>query len=248
MRGYRFVFREHPTLLRLCVAPLIINLLLFVGLAAGLGYYWNDIIAWIWPRPDGAAWRALWYLLYGFMVIIVLLMGYMLFFALQGVLSAPFNDVISERVEKLAYGLEPPPFTVARFSKGIASAVFNEVRKQGVYLLAMGALLVLKILVPVVGPVLFLVGGFLVSANFFCYDFMDFSMARRELPWKAKMGLLRGNRSLTIGFGGLLAGAMAVPVLGSVTMPMAAVGGTLLFCDLHRAGALESVVEVPRHG
>lgn len=242
LRGYRFVFREHPELLRLCLAPLLINLLLFVGGAAALVYYWNDIIAWVWARPEGTLWQALWYVLYVFMAIIVLLMGYMLFFALQGVLSAPFNDLISERVEKLAFGLEPLPFEWGRFTRGLATSLFNELRKQSVYLLGMGALLLIKVLVPVAGPLIFLIGGFVLSANFFCYDFMDFSMARREMPWSAKMALMRGNRMLTLGFGAALAGAMAVPVLGSLTMPMAAVGGTLLFCDLDRAGSVDSVL------
>ncbi len=242
MRGYRFVFSEHRELIRLCMIPLLINLVLFAGAATGLVYYWGDIINWIWPQPEAWGWKILWYVLYVFMVAMVLLMGYVLFFAVQGILSAPFNDLLSERVEQLAYGKAPPPASAGRMARGVAVALAHEARKQGIYVLGMGALLVLKLVIPVAGPVIFLVGGFLLSASFFCYDFMDFSMARRELSWTQKRGLLRQNRFLTFGFGTIMAGAMAVPILSSVSMPMAAVGGTLLFCDLERAGALEDMV------
>ena len=238
-RGYRFVFSEHRELLQLCLIPLLINLVLFAGMAAGLVYYWGDIIHWIWPQPQAWAWKILWYVLYVFMVAMVLLMGYVLFFALQGILSAPFNDMISERVEQLAYGKALPPASAGRMARGVAVSLVHEARKQSIYVAGMGILLVIKLVVPVAGPVIFLVGGLLLSASFFCYDFMDFSMARRELSWTQKRKLLRANRFLTLGFGTAMAGAMAVPILSSVSMPMAAVGGTLLFCDLERAGALE---------
>lgn len=241
-RGYHFIFSEHRDLLKLCLIPLLINLAVFTVAAAGLYMYWGEIINWIWPRPDAWGWKILWYILYVFMVAMVLLMGYVLFFALQGILSAPFNDLISERVEQRAYGKAPPPTTAGRLARGVAASLVCEARKQGLYVLGMGLLLLIKLLIPVAGPVIFLVGGFLLSASFFCYDFMDFSMARRELSWAHKRAVLRENRALTLGFGAILAGAMAVPLVSSVSMPMAAVGGTLLFCDLEQAGALEKMV------
>jgi CysZ protein len=241
-RGYRFVFTDHRELLQLCLVPLLINLVIFTGAAVGLYIYWGDIIDWIWPRPDALGWKILWYVLYVFIVAMVLLMGYVLFFALQGILSAPFNDMLSERVEQLAYGKAPPPTTAGRLARGAAYSLACEARKQGLYVVGMGLLLVIKLLVPVAGPVIFLVGGFVLSASFFCYDFMDFSMARRELSWANKRAVLKQNRALTLGFGAMLAGAMAIPLVSSVSMPMAAVGGTLLFCDLEQAGALEDVL------
>ena len=43
---------------------------------------------------------------------LVLLLSYVAFFVVQAILSAPFNDLLSERVEQLAYGNEPPPFSM----------------------------------------------------------------------------------------------------------------------------------------
>jgi CysZ protein len=238
-RGFDFVLDKNPSLLKFCVAPLLISLLILSGVGVLLYFYYGDLVNWIWARPESWLLRILWYLMYVFIFLLVMLLGYITFFVLQAIVAAPFNDILSEQVEALAYGKEPPPFSMARLGRGLLLTVGHELLKLGVYLGIMLPLLLCKF-IPLLGPPVLLFGGFYVTAVFTSYDFMDFSMARRELPWKTKWGLLKGNRALTMGFGASLATALLVPVVGSVCVPMAAVGGTLLFCDLERAGALEN--------
>lgn len=238
-QGFGFVFSSHPSLLKFCLLPLLINLLVFVGVGIGLYFYYGDIVAWIWARPDSWLMRILWYLLYVFIFLLVLLLSYLTFFVLQAILSAPFNDVLSERTEQLAFGNEPPPFSVGLLLKGLGKTIGHETAKMGLYLAVMVPLLLLSVLFAVLSPVVSVI-GFYFTAIFFAYDFMDFSMGRRLWSFSRKWNALKQNRALTLGFGAALAGALLIPVFGLLCVPISAVGGTLLFCDLEAAGAFEA--------
>ncbi|MCC6746416.1 MAG: EI24 domain-containing protein [Deltaproteobacteria bacterium] len=236
--AWGFVFGKHPGLVAYCLAPLVINLLAFGGAAVGLYYYYDDLVALIWARPS--SWRVIfWYLLYVFIFLAVMLLAYLGFFVVQAVLSAPFNDLLSERVEELAYDRPPPPFSVGRLLAGLGRTVLHELGKLGIYVSVMLPLFLLNLFVPVLGPVVFLCVGFYVTALFFAYDFMDYCMGRRAWRFGRKWAALKAHRALTLGFGSALAVALLVPVVGLLCVPMAAVGGTLLFCDLERVGAFD---------
>ena len=237
-QGFGFVFSRHPELLKLCLLPLLINLLVFVGVGVGLYFYYGDIVNWIWARPDSWLMRILWYLRYVFIFMLVLLLSYVMFFVVQAILSAPFNDLLSERTEQLAYGTKPPPFSVGYVLKSLGKTVAHEVAKMGIYVAVMAPILLLSVVVTLLSPV-FAVIGFYFTAVFFAYDFIDFSMARRLWSFSRKWGALKQNRALTLGFGAALAGALLIPVFGLLCVPMSAVGGTLLFCDLDAVGAFE---------
>lgn len=233
----RFVLRDHPSLRRTCLAPLAINLLLFFVAAALLFAFGGRILEWIWPRPDNTWLLVLWTLLWIVAAAGVLLLYALLFFSIQALLAAPFNDILSERVEELAFGRAAAPFSLGRLGRGLVRSMTHELGKQGVYLTIIGFLFLLKLVIPLLGVLLFVVGGFLLSALFFCYEYMDLCMERRDWAFGDKWRFLRRHQALALGFGGTLALLMMVPVLGALALPMAAVGGTRLFCELERAEA-----------
>jgi CysZ protein len=235
--GWGFVFGKHPSLLKHCLLPLAINLLVFSGVAVGLYFFYGDLVNLIWAKPTSWFTRILWYLLYVFIFLVVMLIVYVAFFVVQAILSAPFNDLLSEKVEHLAYGLEAPKFSWGRFSRSLGRTVLHELIKLGIWIGIMLPLFLLNLVIPVLGPMLFLVVGFWVTATFFGYDYLDYSMGRREWSFSRKWKVLRENRALTFGFGSSIAVALLIPVVGILCVPMVAVGGTLLFCDLERAGA-----------
>jgi CysZ protein len=236
-QGWGFVFGQHPSLIKYCLAPLLINLVVFAAVAFGLYHYYGELVAWIWARPDSWLLRLLWYAMYIFILAAVVLLAYFTFFVVQSILSAPFNDLLSERVEALAFGREPPAFSSRRLLRDLGLTLLHELAKLSIYAAVMVPLFLVNLVVPVIGTALFAVGGGYMTAVFFAYDFLDYSMARRGWRFGRKWGTLRAHRALTLGFGGSLATALLVPVIGLLCVPMAAVGGTLLFCDLERAGA-----------
>ena len=237
MKGWKFVFSKHPTLVAYCAAPVIISLLTITAVVALLGYYYNDIMASLWDRPEAWYLVVLWYVVKVFVFLLMLMLGYVAFFVTQSILSSPFNDILTERVEMLAIGKEPPPFTLARFTKSIAVTLVHTVVKLSIYVFFMVPLILIGWIIPVVGPVISSVGGFIITAYFVSYDQMDFAMARREWSFGRKIRAVTKNLSLTFGFGGSMAGILFIPILGILFIPLAAVGGTLLFCDLEIHGA-----------
>lgn len=232
--GWAFVFSRHPSLLKFCLLPLLINILVFSGVAVSLYFYYGDLVALIWAKPETWLLQILWYLAYIFIFLIILLLAYLAFFIVQALLSAPFNDLLSERVEILTTGEEPPAFSWDRLIRGLGKTMLHELAKLGIWVAIMAPAFLVSF-VPVIGKPVFAVIGFYITATFFAYDYIDYSMARREWTFKEKRALLKQNRALSFGFGSSLAVALLIPVVGLLCVPMAAVGGTLLFCDLQWA-------------
>ncbi len=238
-RGWRFVTSEHPGLVAYCVAPVIIAIISISTVFGLLSYYYSDLMGMLWSRPDSWYLLTLYYIVAVFVFLLMLVLGYVAFFIMQTILSSPFNDILTERVEMLAIGKEPPPFTMARFAKGIAVTLVHTVVKLSIYIFFMVPLLLIGWIIPVVGPVVSSVGGFIVTAFFVSYDQMDYAMARREWPFGQKIRAVTRNFALCFGFGGSMAGVLWVPIVGILFIPLAAVGGTLMFCDLETHGAFE---------
>jgi CysZ protein len=245
-QGWGFVFSRHPSLLKYCLLPFLINILVFGGVAVGLYFYYGDIVNWIWAKPESWIIRILWYLFYVFIFLLVVLLSYVAFFVIQAILSAPFNDLLSERAELLAYEKDAPPFAIGMFLKGLGKTLVHELAKLSIYLAIIIPLFLLNLVIPVIGPIVFLFFGGYISAIFFAYDFMDFCMARRDWTFGKKWRVLKQNRALTVGFGAAMHGSLLIPVFGLLCIPMAAVGGTLLFCDLEVNGAFEDQSKAPK--
>ena len=246
LRGTGYIFQgwrtlnQHPGLLKYCIWPWLISVIAFGGVSVGFYFFYADIVNWIWSKPESWFMQGLWYLLYVFVLIVVVLMGYMVFFVLQGLLAAPFNDALSERVERLAYGqATPKPPSIAEVFGTMGSAVGHELIKLSIWIGLMIPTLLVNF-VPGVGAVVSSIGGFLITARFLAYDYLDFSMARRRWRFSEKWRVLRANRALTFGFGSGVALLLLVPVFGLLCLPMAAIGGTLLLCDLDQHGHLRT--------
>ena len=239
MKGWRFVFSEHPSLVGYCAAPVIIAIMSISAVIGLMSYYYGDIMSMVWARPDAWYLLTLWYVVMVFVFLLMLVLGYVAFFIMQTILSSPFNDILTERVEMLAIGKEPPPFTFARLARSVALTLLHTLVKLSIYIFFMVPLILIGWVIPVVGPIISSVGGFIITAYFVSYDQMDFAMARREYTFGHKVRTVTKNLSLTFGFGGSMAAILFVPVVGILFIPLAAVGGTLLFCDLEKHGALE---------
>lgn len=237
MQGWAFV-GKHPSLIKFCLLPMLLTILVFIGTFWGFWHYYADIVAFFWKKPDG--WTAIfWWVFYVLFFFAAIMLGYVLFFVVQSLLTAPFNDLLSERVEEVAYGNAPKPFSLSFMMKNLGRTLVHELARLGIYLAWMVPLLLLNF-VPVIGTIAFSVGGFILTARFLAYNNLEYCMARREWRFARKRQLLRDHRSLTNGLGMGVALVLLVPVVGLLSVPMAAVGGTLLFCDLDKAGAFEA--------
>lgn len=217
----------RPRLWGWALAPLgiIVALALMAGLAsfAGIG----PLLAWL-THFRGMWGKALvWVtaLLVGLAVTAIT--AFVLYF-LVNIIAVPFYDGLSERVEhELTGKLQEPDWgtwLAALFWSAVHSAL--TLALWACILLFSFALQV----VPGLGTVLGGVFGTVASAIFLARETMDGPMSRRDMPYLSKYRMILRHKAVLGGWGLLLAMLMWVPIVNVLMMPVAVVGGTILFC------------------
>lgn len=236
--GGAVFFKNHPRLITYAVIPIIINTVLFVVFFYfSLGYF-NRWLEALLPREQAWYWVALTYLLTVVLVLILLIIIVFTFTVLANLLASPFNDALSSRTETLALGLKSPePFSIKAIIRETGRTIIEELKKI-VFFLGTLALISLLNLVPVLGQVLSLILGGLLTILWLGLNFLDYSLARHGYRLGAKLKFVRSNFIPVFGYGlGVFAGLL-VPVLNLAFIPLAVVGGTLLYLDLSGDGNL----------
>ncbi len=222
----RFLLRR-PRLWGWALAPLgiIVALTLMAGFAslAGIG----PLLTWL-THFRGAWGQALvWASAMLLALAVATITAFVLYF-LVNIIAVPFYDGLSERVEheltgrlqELAWG----PWAAALAWSAVHSAL-TLVLWACVLLFS----LALQV-IPGIGTVLGGVFGTVASAVFLARETMDGPMSRRDMPYLAKYRMILRHKAVLGGWGLLLAGLMWVPFVNVLMMPVAVVGGTILFC------------------
>ena len=210
---------------------------------------------WFWaPGPETAPLVALLYTaaLWSLRLSIVggLLVG---LYLAAGLVSTPFNDRLSEEIERRILRTAPEGGSSRRqFLRALFWSFTHSAVSLAIYLTAMGLLLLLNLL-PGVGSAISFVGGVTVSAAFFTREAMDGPMSRRAMGYVEKWRLVARVWPFALGFGAVVSLGMWLPLLNFLILPMSVAGGTALFCHLERAGQLDPrrndvVADAAAHG
>jgi CysZ protein len=212
------------------LVPVLLTLAgLAVGVAAAVPLS-GSVLELLWARPEGALAFAWWLA----RAAVYLVLVYVAAMALPAAVSAPFSDRLSARVEALELG------TVGEggFRRAAAEAWAGTAHAIGrVAWLVLGHALILPaLLVPFAYPVL----AFVWTARWTAVEYLGVPMARNVLRLADVRAALRAVRPLGAGFGGVLALLFMVPFANLLVLPVGTVAGTLLYCDLVRAGQIES--------
>jgi CysZ protein len=219
-------------LARLCVAPVVAGLVAFGSCLTLLFLYLPALVEFMWPQPTGRFLLIIWTLFEVVVFVAMLVAGLALSYIVQSLLAAPFNDLISERVERLMLPEGPPETGWRAALRAAGRAVSHEARKGLLWLSAAAPLFLLSWLIPGIGALIWSVGSFYITVRFVAYDALDYSMGRRSWSFQRKIAFLREHRALAFGLGGVTTLLLAVPLVGLAASPLAAVGGTALFCDI----------------
>jgi len=233
LRGAGLVARNRG-LLAFIALPVAATALAFFAVAAMVFWWHADLAESVWARPASGASQMLWYAWSVVVLLAGLAAALLLFLALQGIIAGPFNEVLSARVERLVTGSAPEPGGLRGFLASLGLALVHESRKLLRRTLLMTVLLAASLVLPVIGAAILAAGGFYVTARFVAFDALDYTMARRLWGYARKRQYLREHSAATWGLGAATALLLLVPVVGLVAMPLAAVGGTLLFVDRSR--------------
>jgi CysZ protein len=196
---------------------------LFYTLAAVLAFYALDsaLDRWLPPMVEWLRW-----VLYPLLAALLLVIAFFTFTLLGNLVLAPFNGLLSERVERALTGTQsrPPDETLGamiRRSTGLAlwRLGFILIRILGVFLLG---------LIPVVG-VLALPLGLLLGAWLLALEFSDAPLGNWGWSLEQQRALFRRHRLGFIGFGLAAMGMALVPLLNFALIP-AAVAGMTAYC------------------
>ncbi len=220
LRGIGFV-RRHPRLWTWIVAPFLINLAAFLGLAT-LGWrvahgLLPDLAAGDWGWAD--------WLRVGLAPVLAVLMGLVAALAaalatllVSGVVNAPFHDLLSEKVEALARGRPAPPRTWGQswrdMRAALAAATALAVQQAAVMAVLFGFSFT------AVGAPLFIAAGFFFTG----FSLADVTLARQRLDAPARRAFARRRALLLLGLG--LPVSLVPPL-----QPFGIVGATLLLLD-----------------
>lgn len=148
--------------------------------------------------------------------------------------ASPFLDILSEQVEHLELGTQELPISTKRMLLAIAVSLSDLVWGL-VYLVAINLpIWLLTFYFPPPATVL----TFVSSALLLAHEFIGLSLTRYFVNYRARWGAVWRNKWFALGFGTSSMALLVVPGLNLVLLPLAAVGGTLLYCDLVRAGRI----------
>ncbi len=240
-RGLRFVYREHVGLARYWVVPVLITAVALFGVIWGAITLQGDVVDWVWslfPQTwlEGDGWLARGF---GFLrgiaqilvALIIGLLGTVVVALSSSLIAAPFNDALSEAVERIVTGNPMPPFSFSRVLRDLGRTLRLEGLKLLLYLVVIVPMFLSSLFVPVIGQLLSVVAFFL-TALYLAFDYIDWPAARRDVGVSERVALLWRHPASMLGFGTGVWCFLLVPFVNLLFMPAAVAGGTLLYLAL----------------
>jgi len=214
---------------RFVFIPLLINLLLFSGafyyMFIELEHYMSVLMGWL---PDWLSWLST--LLWPFAVITVLVIFSFLFSTAANWLAAPFNGLLSEKVENILVGQTAVNGEMLDIVKDVPRTLGRECTKLAYYLpRAIGFFIILWIL-PIFGQIIW----FLFVSWMMAVQYQDYPFDNHKVPFNTMKDVLKQHQGLSYSFGMSVALFAMIPLINLVIMPVAICGATALWVDHYR--------------
>lgn len=221
--GFHLILR--PRVRRYVVIPLGINIILFAAVIALGADELTGFIHWLSTRWSIAAWIG--WLLWPLFVVISLVVVFFLFSIIANLIGAPFNGFLAEAVERSLGGSTSELETsLGGLFAEMLAAVKSEYRKF-LYFIVRAIPLLLLLLVPVIGPVIwFLFGAWMLSI-----EYLDYPMGNNGMLFPDIRAALARRRPLALGFGCAVLLLTLIPVVNFIAMPVAVAGATRLWLE-----------------
>lgn len=230
-QGMRYVFKGFSLITQAgirpyVVVPLLINILILTG---GIWLVSSQVDRWMSQLlPSWLSWLE--WLLWPLFIVMISFVVFYTFTMLANIISAPFNSLLAEQVEKRLNGL---PVTEFQGFKSIPSLITRTFRSEASklwYMAKWGILLILITLIPginVISPLAWTIFG----AWMLAIEYADYPMGNHELYFKDELQTLKKHPAHALGFGWILSLMTAIPFLNFLAMPVGVAGGTALWVD-----------------
>lgn len=219
---------------RFVLIPLLINILFFsiafYFMFIELEHYMTILIGWL---PSWLNWLSS--VLWPLAVITILIVFSFVFSTAANWLAAPFNGLLSEKVELLLLkekALDAPTDNDSMMDivKDIPRTLTRELQKLTYYLpRAIGFFILLWIL-PVVGQIMW----FLFVAWMMAVQYKDYPFDNHKIPFSVMKQTIQQNKNLSYSFGVSVTIFSMLPLVNLIVMPVAICGATALWVDHYR--------------
>lgn len=224
--GFKLIFK--PGLRRFVIIPVTINIALFIGLFFLSQHFFGEFNQWLNSYiPTWLRWidTILWILFFtGYSLIFIYT-----FVTLTNVISAPFNSLLSEEVERYLTGKSLTNKTWFELMKDIPRTIGRQLAIIGYYLPRAIVLLIL-FLVPtaqiIAAPL-----WFVFNAWFMTMQYIDYPTDNHRVSLHETQEWLAEKRWLSLCFGSSVLIATMIPLVNFVIVPAAVAGATKLWLE-----------------
>lgn len=240
-RGFSMPLRAARLLLthrgvkRIAVLPLIANVIIYAAafilviwlvsvldLSVSQWEFWGPVGGWLSTGLNWTTGALKWVLA----IPLFLIATYFTFTMIGMVAAAPFNDLLSARVERrLCAPEDEQNLPLGLTAKLMILSVLDALQIVGMQVLAMVLCLPL-LLIPIVGAIPL----FCVVAYFSGLGYFDTATARNNLRWKHKSPMIAERRWMIFGFGVAMELMFLVPFVGLLLLPIGVTAGTIIYC------------------
>lgn len=218
-----FELMTKPGVKRFVAIPVLINILLFIGAFFLLRHFMGEFNAWILHYlPTWLHWLT--YLLWLLFFISFFTFFIFAFVTLANVIAAPFNSLLSEKVENYLTGKTLSSLSLLENIKDIPRIIGRQIAILGYYL-PRAILLFILFFIPVVqtiAPILW----FLFHAWFLTLTYIDYPTDNHRVALLEVRIRLSQNRLTSLGFGIAVLVVTMVPILNLFAIPAAVAGAT----------------------
>lgn len=227
LKGFTLI--QTKGLRRFVFIPLTINLILF-----GVMFYWlflqlEDIFVAVEEYiPDWLDWLSI--VLWPLAIMAILVSFSYLFSAVTNWIAAPFNGLLSEKVEAHLTGESPPDLGFSALLKDVPRTLSREWCKLKYYLPRAIGFLLLFFVLPGIGQLLW----FLFTAWMMAVQYCDYPFDNHRVDFNRMKSELNQRKGLSFSFGIIVTVFSMIPVLNLVVMPVAICGATLMWVEQYR--------------
>lgn len=227
-RGIGYVFQGFSLITQkgirpFVLIPLLVNILVFtLGIWLAKSQFdllMAKMLAWL---PSWLSWVE--WILWPIFALLILIAVFYSFTIIANLIASPFNALLAERVEQKLNGQAIPETNGFKaLLKNSGKAINSELRKVLYSLKWLPVLLIITIIpgVNIIAPFAWAIYG----AWMLPLQYTDFAMGNHQLYIKDELPLLRKNRAIALGFGGILTVLMMIPVVNFFVMPVGVAAG-----------------------
>jgi len=214
---------------RFVFIPLSINLILFsiafYYMFQQLDFYMSIFEQWL---PEWLTWLST--VLWPLALLTVLVIFSFIFSTIANWLAAPFNGLLSEKIELMLSGKSTTSGSLLDAFKDIPRTLAREWTKLSYYLpRAVGFFLLMWIL-PIIGQIIW----FLFISWMMAIQYIDYPFDNHKISFNKMKSSLKQSQGLSYSFGSIVAVFSMIPVVNLIVMPVAICGATAIWVENFR--------------